>query len=567
MENFVKDKNTLSQLVFNSTQIRKLEKLYIDEYGDYEVMKLASEAMFLEIKKDINLSSYILVFIGSGNNGGDGLVIAKRLIESGYKVLVMEVLEVKTPNAQMAKNEFLKQGGKIITLDEFFKAQTLAQFFDDFEITNNDSDVSIVALDAITGIGMPINADTTRESFKKMQKGVKTINYLKDALEDYYLFNESKELTVNLFDNLLKEKKHKINYEVISIDIPSLLSTDNGNPIEGLAVKATQTLTVFTYKLGLFIGEAKNFTGENKVVLNDLDYLSQKYDEIFNDENLPIYKVSYDTCKFLLPKRSKTSYKTTVGKLLLVGGHQGLTGAIIIASLGALYSGCGLIMAMPLSKEYSTINISAPEIMTADDSLIKEKILWANVGLIGPGLGRKEKSREIFECFINEFTQKENSKKIVIDADGLYHLQNSSYKFKDSNVIITPHLGEGAMLLGLKVQEVAQNQIKSALDIARKYNVICVLKSSTTIIASPNGFVFVAPVGVSGMSSGGMGDLLSGIIASTLAQGLKPLDAAVLGVIIHGKAGELSSQKYGNIGTHATSLLPEIRLLINGRME
>jgi ADP-dependent NAD(P)H-hydrate dehydratase / NAD(P)H-hydrate epimerase len=477
-------------------------------------MRLAAEEMSKIIIKLALINGWrsFIIFVGSGNNGGDGYVIGEFLLKQGFmSVALVPVMPLK-PNicANEARNDYLKNGGCETCYDEY-------QHYD-------------CVIDAITGIGLTsINSKNINE--------------------------------YNLICNFV-EIINKINACVISVDIPSLLSANNGLPIGEYAVKADYTLTVFSLKPGCLLGYAKDYCGKVFVVLNNLE----NFEEISkNTENngVQIRNIDYLSMKPFLPKRLKCVHKGDVGKILLVGGNNGMAGALIITSLGALRSGAGLICSFPIAGETTSFNYCAPEIMLTDLDNLPYRLSWSDTCVFGPGLGKTDKNQELFDsiyCYCSK-----NGKKLVIDADGLYYLKNSKVNFIESELVLTPHLGEAAMLCDATINEVMHDPMKFAFDIAHKYHAICVLKSATTLVCDSDKHYYIASVGSPGMASGGMGDLLSGIIGSLLSQGNDALKSALLAVVIHGHAGEMEEEKYGAIGMCATDLLDDIRLSLNGK--
>lgn len=496
------------------TQTRTLEKIYLEK-NDYGLMRQAAYAMYEKIAEfaKINHWKSFLIFTGSGNNGGDGYVIGELLLKNGFdKVSIIPVLPQKENiSANLARKDYLSLGGLEIPYEKDLSCDCI--------------------IDAITGIGIPYTADIETPNFKVMQEYVNVINGM--------------------------------NTQVVSIDLPSLLCSENGLPIGGVAVRANYTLTVFTLKPGCLLGYAKDYCGEVSVVLNTLPKFKQVSESVALN-GCHIRSINYSLLKPLLPQRSKCAHKGSVGRVLLVGGNKGMTGALIISALGALRTGAGLICALPISGEVLAFNSIKPEIMTAEIKDFMDKLIWASACVFGPGLGKND-GEQAFNDFYKIIST--NEKSAVIDADGLFYLHEANSKFSSNNVniIVTPHVGEAAMLCNTSVNEIISDPIAHAFKIAKTYNVICVLKSASTIVCDPFDHAYIASVGSSGMASGGMGDLLSGIIGSLLAQGYNGLTAACLGVAIHGQAGQLEEELNGAIGMCATDLLSRIRLLLNGR--
>lgn len=259
----------------------------------------------------------------------------------------------------------------------------------------------------------------------------------------------------------------------------------------------------------------------------------------------------------MLPARKADSHKGLFGHVLVIGGDFGYPGATVLAALGALRVGAGLVTIATHRDHILGLNSQHPEIMaTAIDepSILNKLLTKATVVVLGPGLGRSDWSHEVFKYAINTMLP------MVLDADGLFLITETPH-VRD-NWVLTPHPGEAATLLH-KAKSIAPNErMASIQQLIKQYNATVVLKGSGTLVGSPNESIEICNTGNPGMSSAGMGDLLSGIIAGLIAQGLELDIAAKLGVCIHATAGDLAT-KQGQRGLIATDLLPYVRQLIN----
>ncbi len=502
--------------MLDCAQIRAVENIYHTDSG-YALMQYAADSIYQKIR-ELRLANdrQVVVFVGSGNNGGDGYEIAAAMLKDGFSdVSVIRVVPQKAGiDAVHARDNYLGCGGHETD-------------FDNQELVDGMIRDNAVIVDSMLGIG--ITAVGSSQNSQKISNAVRLINRLK---------SERKLL-------------------VLSVDIPSLLNADNGMPVGGEAVKADYTYTVFTFKTGTITGRARDFCGKVFAVGNTLpDFESNIV--AARRSGTEKHLVAYDDIRPWLPLRSKCAHKGNSGRVLLVGGSSGMTGALILSSLAALRTGAGLITALALSGEHQAFNSVNPCIMTAGTDSLDEKIKTTGALLVGPGMGRNQNAENVFKkCIMS-------SSSMVIDADGLYHLHNLGSCEFNTVPVLTPHVGEAALLCDTDASAIESDSVGFALMIAEKYKAVCVLKSAATVIASPDGKVYLTATGCSGMASGGMGDLLSGIITSLLGQGLEPVIAAVAGVLIHGEAGRAEAQEGGNIGMCATDLLPHIRLLVNG---
>lgn len=255
----------------------------------------------------------------------------------------------------------------------------------------------------------------------------------------------------------------------------------------------------------------------------------------------------------LLPKRPLDANKGTFGKVLVIAGSENFPGAAYLACAGAYRIGVGLVTLITNNQTKIIISRKLPELTFLSYHQGLKKVKDYDVVLLGPGLGQ---NAEIVG-FIEKLT-KEKLPKAVIDADGLNILSRMHdwWKKLNSKVILTPHPGEMSKLTGLSIREVESNRAGITQRFAKKWNQVVILKGANTIIGSPKGNIFISPFANPALATAGTGDVLAGIISGMLAQGLKPFDAACVGVYIHGLAGEMLKEKIGNTGALASDLLP-----------
>ncbi|CAA9890155.1 putative carbohydrate kinase [Candidatus Methylobacter favarea] len=338
--------------------------------------------------------------------------------------------------------------------------------------------------------------------------------------------------------------KHKAS--VVAVDIPTGLNPDTGT-VMGCAVETDCTVTFIGLKQGLFTGFAADYCG--KISYSSLEVP----DDVF--EKVP--SAARRIVKKPLPRRSRCAHKGNYGHVLIIGGERGYSGAVRLAGEAALRTGAGLASLATRSEHSGILNSSRAELMchgieTAGQLTgLLEK---ATVIAAGPGLGQSDWAKELFSAAIK------SRKPLVIDADGLNLLANSSVKKTDW--ILTPHPGEAARLLKCSTAKIQQDRFSAVSALQAKYGGIAVLKGAGTLIASDDETA-VSATGNPGMASGGMGDVLSGVIAGLLAQGFSLKDAAEQGVYIHGEAADLAAEKNGERGLLASDLMPFLRQLMN----
>lgn len=346
---------------------------------------------------------------------------------------------------------------------------------------------------------------------------------------------------------------HKINQidkPVLSVDVPSGLNADSGF-IADVAVNADATICVVGLKQGLFTGRSAEYCG--KIYFSGLG-IDKEFNQLCEHT---VSRATYADLSTYLKPRSRTSHKGFFGKTLIVGGNVGMPGAARLASEAALRCGSGLVKVLTLPENILSILAGRPELMgegvdidRLDSSAIHN---WATVLTIGPGLGTDQWAQTLLDYAL------ESELPMVVDADAL-NLLVSKPAWKD-NWILTPHPGEAATLLACSIQQIEEDRYSAVRNLQRSFGGIVVLKGAGTLICDGKQ-VYVANVGNPGMASGGMGDVLSGIIAGLLAQGLDSLQASVLGVSIHGLAADAAAES-DERGLLASDLFPYIRKLVN----
>jgi len=447
----------------------------------------------------------IAVFCGKGNNGGDGLVAARHLARVGAEV-------------------------SLYILGSFQDLKT-------------DPGAN---LQAAGRAGLNVVAVPDREALTAAGSAARGASLLIDALLGtgftpplHGLYAEA----VKLLNGL--------GLPILAVDIPSGLSSDSGLLPE-TAVNATRTVTFGLPKVGQFLFPAAEAYGP--LYLGDIGFPIPLQEKILASHRL----ITRDHVRPLLPLRPRTSHKGLFGHTLLLAGSWGLAGAAILAARGALRAGSGLVtVALPESQSTPVLD-SLPEAMIlplpetgrgtsgeqATETLL-EALPGKKVMALGPGLSRHPETVRLIRDLIPHVRLP-----LVIDADGLNALADSPSILLEnrSEIVITPHPGELARLLGLTSAEVQEHRIELSQDFSKKYGVIVVLKGAATVVATPAGEVFLNSTGNAGMAAAGMGDVLTGVIAAFIAQGLSTLDAAVAGAFVHGGAGDLAAAQTGPWG-------------------
>jgi len=486
------------------------EMRFMDEYTcnqldmtPLDLMKQAGGVIYLTILEDIGIdkkTDQVLIVSGSGNNGGDALVVGVGLIENGYKVKVIIIGDLinQTKESQIMLKEILNKNGEVLFLEDKSKLK-------DFSILLRQSSLLI---DGIFGIG------------------------LKRDVEGIY-FDVINHINISPID-------------VISIDIPSGINADNGL-VSGVAIKADYTLIIQNYKVGNLLGDAADYHGTK--ILLDIGILKV----VCKSRRFLLEQEDYLN---ILEPRLNNTHKYHYGNLLTIGGSKGMMGAPLLAAYAALRNGSGLTSIAYKEKYLHSIFNIYPEVMTTTYKTTPELFEYLkkkDVVIFGPGLGKIDDDnldilRELLELNIP----------MVIDADGLYYLKQLLKEFKSlKNIVITPHYGELAMLLDLDTSSIQKEPLKHIKSLTENYRLSIVLKGPCTIIANKNS-MYYSNYGNPGMATAGSGDVLSGIIGSMIGKGHQIIEACKVAVMIHSMAGELAFKEVGEESLIATDIIKYI---------
>lgn len=338
---------------------------------------------------------------------------------------------------------------------------------------------------------------------------------------------------------------------LLALDVPSGLCADTGRVL-GTAVRASACVSFVAWKRGLFTHEGPDHCGE--LELATLDLPASLYHEA--DARL----LAWPQARNLLPPRRKNSHKGCYGHVLAIGGDIGMGGAIRLAAEAALRVGAGLVSVATRAEHVSAINAARPEAMVAavdGPQDLKPLLERASVLALGPGLGTRAWGHAHWR------TALARELPAVLDADALNLLAREPRRFDDAAVVLTPHPGEAARLLGRDMAAVQGDRFAAARELARRFHAVVVLKGAGSLIAAPDGELALCRWGNPGMASGGMGDVLSGVIAALLAQGLKAFDAARFGVALHARAGDAVARTRGQVGLVASDLFAPLQRELN----
>ncbi|MGB9681382.1 MAG: NAD(P)H-hydrate dehydratase [bacterium] len=338
---------------------------------------------------------------------------------------------------------------------------------------------------------------------------------------------------------------NKSGIPVFSIDIPSGLDASTGK-VSAQCVTSKYTFTLGLAKLGLFIYPGAEYAGNIEII--NLGFPL----EDFVDASL--YLIDEDMVEGILPPRRPDTHKGTYGRLGIIAGSYKYPGASILATIGALASGVGLTTLLITDEMYPLLHSIEPEV-TFYPREDWQSLLPSLTGLvIGPGLGKTEVS------FLKSIIR-ESPIPMVIDADGLNNIADSPNILKEARVpvVVTPHPGEMARLTRIDISSIQANRIEVARNFSRTFGVITILKGARTVVSSSEGKIFINPTGNSKMATGGMGDVLSGLLGGLISRGVDPLNASLLGVYIHGLAGDILGRRRERVlGKEVASLIPKL---------
>lgn len=504
------------EYILTARQMKESDSTAINEYG-IESLVLMERAAYETAK--IIVESYgtdisVGVMAGSGNNGGDGIAIARILSE---KSIHTEINMIGDTNKLTKETATQLDTAKKLNIPIYYG----------LEHTSYD-----VIVDAIFGIGI------TRAVEGKYKDAINAINASKA--------------------------------KIVAVDIPSGINADDGR-IMGCAVNADITVTFQFRKLGLVLYNGAINAGKLYCVPIGIP-------KAVVDDNNAVVTFTDSKKDLKLPNRSPAGNKGSFGKVLLIAGSRNMGGACILSATSAFRIGAGMVRVFTADDNRDTLLNSLPEaiidIYEGDDagqlsdeekqSLITA-IKWSNVVAIGPGLSLSHKAQEILQ-----FTLENCDKPMVIDADALNILsQNDNLlqqfefgnKHSDSDIVFTPHLGELSRLMKLSVDNIKSDILESARIFSKKYDVTIVCKDARTVVAKSGKTTYLNTSGNEGMASAGSGDVLTGIISGMIAQGYSGYDGAVMGVYAHGLAGDIAKDKTSSYYMVAHDIIESLKEL------
>ncbi len=491
----------LPEALYYAVQSRQLDRLAIEQRGiaGYTLMQRAGAAAFSLLRTRWPSARRLTVVCGPGNNGGDGYVVARLAAEAGLKPLVLALGDA----ARL-------RGDAQLARAAMEQAGVTVRPFGADALHGSE-----VIVDALFGTGLE------REVTDEWRRAIEAVNATRDAV-------------------------------VLAIDIPSGLHADSGRVL-GAAVKAHVTISFIGLKTGLFTGRGRDYCGD--IAFDDLEVPADLYDEI----QPAARRISERSLAGVLPRRRRSTHKGDAGHVAVIGGAAGMAGAARLAGEAAGRAGAGLVTLVTDPTHAAYLSLARPELLThalADGTSLPAALRRATVLAIGPGLGQERWARDVLVRALDCPQPK------VVDADALNLL--AAEPLQRNDWILTPHPGEAARLLGASAAEVQAQRFDALRALLDRYGGVCVLKGAGTLVGkagSPD--VWLCDAGNPGMASGGMGDVLTGIVAALLAQHVDPFAAARLGVWLHATAADDAARQDGEIGLLASDLLPFVRRRLN----
>jgi ADP-dependent NAD(P)H-hydrate dehydratase / NAD(P)H-hydrate epimerase len=505
--------------ILNAAQMREADRATIEDIGipSLVLMENAGRQVVaaIEAAYEERLQGRVAALCGRGNNGGDGFVVARTLLQRGIDVAVFVIGAIADVRGDARINlDILGRLG--VTVVEVNDEQA-------WELHFSEISQCTLIVDAIFGTGL----------------NSKLSGMLETVVAD---LNAS-------------------GIPIVAVDLPSGMSADTPHLI-GASIDASMTVTLAAPKLPLVLPPAEANAGD--VVIADIGIPVEVIEAV---EGTHIELITREDARELIAPRAPDSHKGDFGRVLVIAGSRGKTGAAYLAAVGALRSGAGLVTVGTPASCLPIVASLAPEFMTEPLAETKngqisvsslERVLQFEQDVIacGPGLGRDEGPK----AFVRALLERSESP-LVLDADALTVLADDPGSLVGSDerdVIITPHPGEMARLVGATTEEVQANRIQVALDFATTHHLYVVLKGHRTVIATPDGRVFINPTGNAGMATGGTGDVLTGMVAAFLAQLLDAAAACRLAVFLHGAAGDLAEISEGEIAMTAGDVVAHI---------
>lgn len=481
-------------------QMKEADRYTIEELNipSLTLMERAAEACVSSMESEHMDFHHTCIVCGSGNNGGDGFAIGRILRKKGRRVTVVFAGNPDHCTSECStQRKWYEEAGGVVR-DEYC-----------------EDEYSII-VDAIFGVGLSRCVEGKYES---------------------------------LIAGLNKAKAKKV-----AVDIPSGISADSGSVL-GIAFRADVTVTFQAEKLGLILDPGREYAG--RVCVADIGICTK----MWRDDLEAAYTKDENEYARMLPERKQDSNKGSYGKLLVIAGSRGMSGAAYFNAGAAYRTGAGLVQIYTPEENRVILQQMLPEAIIKtyefyDEGELMRLLAWADTICIGSGIGTSDRSKKILK------TVMENALvPVIIDADGLNLLgENRRYfdRMQHKNYILTPHMKEMSRLTGKTVADLKERRMELLKTFTEKYGLTCVLKDSRTVVQTKGQRPYVNRSGNAAMAKAGSGDVLAGMIAGLVCQGMDCADAAVLGTYLHGRSGDFAREEKGSYSVVAQDLMDHI---------
>ena len=480
-------------------QMREADRHTIEQIGipSLVLMERASMGVVEEITNRFPEKQKVLVVCGSGNNGGDGYVVARLLYLKGYNV---SIYFVGNEESRSEENRLQKQ---------------ICEHYQIPVVNSLEEQEYNVIVDAIFGTGL------SRNIAGKYKEIIEALNQMQGFK--------------------------------VAVDIPSGIHDATGL-VMGTAFCANLTVAIAYIKRGVVLQPGNAFAGEIASV--DIGI----YDESIPNEDTMMFTYDWEDLKKLYPKRKPNSHKGSYGKVGLVVGSKGMSGAAYLCAKAAYLSGAGLVQIYTHEDNRVILQKLLPEAIVTtyesfDEKQLKQFIEWSDVIGIGCGLGQSDLAKELLNYVVKHRIQP-----VVVDADGLNILAENKELLltQGSQMILTPHMKEMSRLIKYPVKDIQERRVELLQEFVDKYPVTCVLKDARTLVAQKKRSLYLNMTGNAAMAKGGSGDVLTGIAAATLAQCTDVFAGTALSVYLHGAAGDFAKDKHGSYSVLASDIVDSI---------
>lgn len=523
-------------MIVTPIEMQEIEQLAIGKYGMPSIVLMENAAHVFSDHVASKAFKKVLIVVGPGNNGGDGLAIARHLHEAGVRVriLVTCTKDKFTADALVNYNLIKDSDIKIKFVQPTVESGKYSYSKNSKVISEQEKEslASVIAgsdlvIDAIFGIGL------NREVVGLEAEIIKLINNFAKC--------------------------------VYSVDVPSGINALTGQ-VMGVAVRSQVAITFGYAKCGMLTGDALDYYSEYLVAKIALPPMKEVNDKKYN---MKLFNLS--RMKEIFVKRATNTNKGTFGKVLIIGGSNEMRGAVAFGAKAALAGGAGLVYVATTQKVWNTVAKLVPDsvaillgenekggISVNNKSILKKAIDQVDSIVIGPGMGNSDETYEIVKYVV----ENSEAKPVILDADALnvFAKEKGGFnKVDDANVIVTPHPGEMARLMGIDVESVQRDRIGAAKKFSKEHNVVTVLKGAGTVVASRDGGCYINSTGNAGMAVAGMGDVLAGLCGAFAVNMSGAIDKRIAGAVyIHGRAGDKSIESHSRSSLTANMLIKNI---------